>query len=181
MIDKLSWIAVYRNLFIGDVLRYRAGRSGRQDATIAHLWVDAATLAVVAIMEANTALGGQVLWVWQHGGGGPMGSSDEMLCKHCLDGLPSSMAGLMPLTATCAVVGLTLSLFALLGMFVMISGHFPGALHGLELMALVQLRTCRALRRDDAAEAMKYFVLSAHWLPVSCFTAFPCFMALPAR
>jgi 4-hydroxybenzoate polyprenyltransferase len=91
------------------------------------------------------------------------------------------MAGLMPLTATCAVVGLTLSLFALLGMFVMISGHFPGALHGPGIDGAVQLRTCRALRRDDATEAMKYFVLSAHWLPVSCFTAFPCFMALPAR
>ena len=58
----------------------------------------------------------------------------------------------------------TLSLFALLGMSVMVSaGHFLTAYIGLELLSL-SLYTMIALRRDssDAAEAaLKYFVLGA--------------------
>ena len=58
----------------------------------------------------------------------------------------------------------TLSLFALLGMFVMISGHnFLVLYMGLELMTLCSYALV-ALRRDDAQAteaAMKYFVLGA--------------------
>ena len=58
----------------------------------------------------------------------------------------------------------TLSLFALLGMFVMISGHnFLVLYMGLELMTLCSYALV-ALRRDDARAteaAMKYFVLGA--------------------
>jgi len=58
----------------------------------------------------------------------------------------------------------TLSLFSLLGMFVMISGHnFLVLYMGLELMALSSYALV-ALRRDDAQAteaAMKYFLLSA--------------------
>src|SRR5690606_29969933 len=58
----------------------------------------------------------------------------------------------------------TLALFALLGMFVMISGHnFLVIYLGLELLTLSSYALV-ALRRDDAQAteaAMKYFVLGA--------------------
>jgi NADH-quinone oxidoreductase subunit N len=67
----------------------------------------------------------------------------------------------------------TLSLFALLGMFVMISGsNFLVIYLGLELMTLCSYALV-ALRRDNAVAteaAMKYFVLGA-MASASCCTA----------
>ena len=77
----------------------------------------------------------------------------------------------------------TLGLFALLGMYVMISGHNLLIIYlGLELLALSSFALV-ALRRDDlrATEAaMKYFVLGAL---ASGFLSMACrsFTAPPAR
>ena len=168
MIDKLSWIAVYPELVLLVMACVIAlvdlgVKTPQRTLTYALTLV---TLGVVALMEANIALDGQVFY-----GFGkmvvvdPMGS--WMKCFSCIALMVTIVYG-RPYAADRDMLRggefFTLSLFSLLGMFVMISGHnFLVLYMGLELMALSSYALV-ALRRDDAQAteaAMKYFVLSA--------------------
>ena len=168
MIDKLSWITVYPEivlLLMGCVI------------ALVDLWVKTPqrsltyvltllTLAVVAAMEAAYAMDGQTLY-----GFSKMIVSDPMggwlKCFATLALMVTLVYG-RPYAADRNMLRggelFTLSLFALLGIFVMISGHnFLVIYMGLELMALCSYALV-ALRRDDATAteaAMKYFVLGA--------------------
>jgi len=168
MIDKLSWIAVYPEIILlvmGCVI------------LLADLWVKSPmrtltyvlaliTLGVVVALEASYALGGQTFY----GFGNmvvvdPMGSwlkcfSSIALMVSLVYGRPYAFDRNMLRGGEF----FTLSLFALLGMFVMISGHnFLVIYMGLELLTLCSYALV-ALRRDNATAteaAMKYFVLGA--------------------
>ena len=168
MIDKLSWIAVYPEIILlvmGCVI------------LLVDLWVKSPmrtltyvltllTLGVVAVAEATYAMGGQTFY----GFGNmvvvdPMGS--WLKCFSCVALMVSLVYGRPYAFARDMLRGgefFTLSLFALLGMFVMISGHnFLVIYMGLELLTLCSYALV-ALRRDDATAteaAMKYFVLGA--------------------
>ena len=168
MIDKLSWIAVYPEIILlvmGCVI------------LLADLWVKSpmrtltyvltlATLGVVAALEAAYALGGQTFY-----GFGKMVVVDPMgswlKCFSAIALMASLVYGRPYAFDRDMLRGgefFTLSLFALLGMFVMISGHnFLVIYMGLELLTLCSYALV-ALRRDNATAteaAMKYFVLGA--------------------
>ena len=168
MIDKLSWIAVYPEIILlvmGCVI------------LLVDLWVKSpmrtltyvltlATLGVVAALEAAYALGGQTFY-----GFGKMVVVDPMgswlKCFSCIALMVSLVYGRPYAFDRDMLRGgefFTLSLFALLGMFVMISGHnFLVIYMGLELLTLCSYALV-ALRRDNATAteaAMKYFVLGA--------------------
>ena len=168
MIDKLSWIAVYPELILlamGCVI------------LLVDLWVKSpmrtltyvltlATLGVVAALEATYAVGGQTFY-----GFGKMVVVDPMgswlKCFACIALMVSLVYGRPYAFDRDMLRGgefFTLSLFALLGMFVMISGHnFLVIYMGLELLTLSSYALV-ALRRDNATAteaAMKYFVLGA--------------------
>ena len=168
MIDKLSWIAVYPEIILlvmGCVI------------LLVDLWVKSPmrtftygltliTLGAVAALEAAYALGGQTFY----GFGNmvvvdPMGS--WLKCFSCIAVMVSLVYGRPYAFDRDMLRGgefFTLSLFALLGMFVMISGHnFLVIYMGLELLTLCSYALV-ALRRDNATAteaAMKYFVLGA--------------------
>ncbi|MHB1198367.1 MAG: NADH-quinone oxidoreductase subunit NuoN [Polaromonas sp.] len=168
MIDKLSWIAVYPEIVLlimacvivlVDLGITTPRRTGTYVLTLL-------TLAVVAIMEAFYAIGGQTFYGFSNMiVSDPMGSWLKFF---------ASIATLMtivygrPYAADRNMLRggefFTLSLFALLGMFVMISGHnFLVIYMGLELLTLSSYALV-ALRRDHATAteaAMKYFVLGA--------------------
>jgi NADH-quinone oxidoreductase subunit N len=124
------------------------------------------TLAVVAGLEAYLALSGQTLV----GFGGMIVSDPMGAWLKCF----ATVALMVTLVYARPYAGardmlrggelFTLSLFALLGMFIMISGHHFLVIYlGLELLTLSSYALV-ALRRDDvrATEAaMKYFVLGA--------------------
>ncbi len=168
MIDKLSWIAVYPEiilLVIGCVI------------LLVDLWVKSpmrtltyvltlVTLGVVAAVEAAYAVGGQTFY-----GFGKMVVVDPMgswlKCFSAIALMVSLVYGRPYAFDRDMLRGgefFTLSLFALLGMFVMISGHnFLVIYMGLELLTLCSYALV-ALRRDNATAteaAMKYFVLGA--------------------
>ena len=168
MIDKLSWIAVYPEIILlvmGCVI------------LLVDLWVKSpmrtltyvltlATLGVVAAVEAAYALGGQTFY-----GFGKMVVVDPMgswlKCFSAIALMVSLVYGRPYAFDRDMLRGgefFTLSLFALLGMFVMISGHnFLVIYMGLELLTLCSYALV-ALRRDNATAteaAMKYFVLGA--------------------
>ena len=168
MIDKLSWIAIYPEIILlvmGCVI------------LLADLWVKSpmrtltyvlilVTLGVVAALEAAYAAGGQTFY-----GFGKMVVVDPMgswlKCFSCLALMVSLVYGRPYAYDRDMLRGgefFTLSLFALLGMFVMISGHnFLVIYMGLELLTLCSYALV-ALRRDNATAteaAMKYFVLGA--------------------
>lgn len=168
MIDKLSWIAVYPEIILlvmGCVI------------LLADLWVKSPmrtltyvltliTLGVVAALEAAYALGGQTFY-----GFGKMVVVDPMgswlKCFSSIALMASLVYGRPYAFDRDMLRGgefFTLSLFALLGMFVMISGHnFLVIYMGLELLTLCSYALV-ALRRDNATAteaAMKYFVLGA--------------------
>lgn len=168
MIDKLSWITVYPEIvllimacviLLVDLGSKTAQRTGTYALTLL-------TLAVVASMEAFYAVGGQTIY-----GFGNMVVSDPMgswlKCFASIATMVSLVYG-RPYAADRGMLRggeyFTLSLFALLGMFVMISGHnFLVIYMGLELLTLSSYALV-ALRRDDATSseaAMKYFVLGA--------------------
>lgn len=168
MIDKLSWIAVYPEIvllimacviLLVDLGSKTAQRTGTYALTLL-------TLAVVATMEAFYAVGGQTIY-----GFGNMVVSDPMgnwlKCFASIATMVSLVYG-RPYSADRGMLRggeyFTLSLFALLGMFVMISGHnFLLIYMGLELLTLSSYALV-ALRRDHATSteaAMKYFVLGA--------------------
>lgn len=168
MIDKLSWIAVYPELILLVMACVIAladlyVKTPRRTVTYA---LTLLTLGVVAAMEAVYAMGGQTFY----GFGNmvvvdPMGS--WLKCFSAIALMVTIVYG-RPYAADRDMLRggefFTLSLFALLGMFVMISGHnFLVLYMGLELMTLCSYALV-ALRRDDARAteaAMKYFVLGA--------------------
>ena len=168
MIDKLSWIAVAPEIVLlvmaciillvdlGTKTRHRTGT----------YILSLLTLAAVAVMEAAYALGGETFY-----GFGKMVVVDPMgawLKFFACIALMMSMVYGRPYAAERDMLRggefFTLSLFALLGMFVMISGHnFLVIYMGLELLTLSSYALV-ALRRDNATAteaAMKYFVLGA--------------------
>ncbi len=168
MIDKLSWIAVYPDIVLLvmacaialiDLYVKSPGRTLTYILTLM-------TLGAVAVMEAFYAMGGQTFY----GFGGmvvvdPMGS--WLKCFSSVALMVTVVYG-RPYAADRDMLRggefFTLTLFALLGMFIMISAHnFLVLYMGLELMTLCSYALV-ALRRDNATAteaAMKYFVLGA--------------------
>ena len=168
MIDQLSWIAVFPEIILSAmacvILLVDLSVKSPQRTTTYILCL--LTLAGVAAIEAAYALGGETFY-----GFSKMVVVDPMgSWLKCF----ASIALMVSLVYGRPYVGdrdmlrggefFTLSLFALLGMFVMISGHnFLVIYMGLELMTLCSYALV-ALRRDNATAteaAMKYFVLGA--------------------
>ncbi len=168
MIDKLSWIAVYPEIILlvmaciillADLWVKTPKRTGTYVVTLL-------TLGAVAALQASYALGGETFY-----GFGKMVVVDPMgswlKCFSCVALMVSLVYGRHYAYDRDMLRGgefFTLSLFALLGMFVMISGHnFLVIYMGLELLTLCSYALV-ALRRDNATAteaAMKYFVLGA--------------------
>jgi NADH-quinone oxidoreductase subunit N len=168
MIDKLSWITAYPEavlLVMACVIAMvdLAVKTPMRSVTYALTML---TLAVVAWMQADLALGGQTTY-----GFGNMVVSDAMgnwlKCFATIAVMVTLVYG-RPYGAPRGMLHggefFTLSIFALLGMFVMISGNnFLVIYMGLELLTLSSYALV-ALRRDHAVSteaAMKYFVLGA--------------------
>lgn len=168
MIDSLSWATVYPELLllgmacviaIYDLFVTSPMRGSTHRLTLL-------TLAVVAVLTGYMAASGQTL----HGFGGmvvsdPMGN--WLKCFASIAMMVTLIYGRPYAGARDMLRGgemFTLSMLALLGMFVMISGHnFLVIYLGLELLTLSSYALV-ALRRDHllATEAaMKYFVLGA--------------------
>ena len=168
MIDSLSWATVYPELLllgmacviaIYDLFVTSPMRGSTHRLTLL-------TLAVVAVLTGYMASSGQTL----HGFGGmvvsdPMGN--WLKCFASIAMMVTLIYGRPYAGARDMLRGgemFTLSMLALLGMFVMISGHNFLVLYlGLELLTLSAYALV-ALRRDHllATEAaMKYFVLGA--------------------
>ena len=146
MIDKLSWIAVYPDIVLTLL-----------------------TLAVVAYMQADLALNGTTLY-----GFGNMVVSDAMgnwlKCFATIAVMVTLVYG-RPYAADRGMLRggelFTLSMFALLGMCVMISGNnFLVIYMGLELLTLSSYALV-ALRRDHATSTSCW----APWPRASCCTA----------
>ena len=168
MIDKLSWIAVYPELILlvmACVIALADLYVKTPRRTVTYV-LTLLTLGAVAVMEASYAMGGQTFY-----GFGNMVVVDPMgSWLKCFSSIALMMTIVYgrPYAADRDMLRggefFTLSLFALLGMFVMISGHnFLVLYMGLELMTLCSYALV-ALRRDDARAteaAMKYFVLGA--------------------
>jgi NADH-quinone oxidoreductase subunit N len=168
MIDKLSWITVYPELVLlvmGCLITMiDLGVVSRQ-RTFTYV-LTLLTLGAVAVMEALYASGGQTLY-----GFGNMVVSDPMgnwlKCFSALAMMVCLVYG-RPYAADRDMLRggelFTLAMFALLGIFVMISGsNFLVIYLGLELLTLSSYALV-ALRRDHATSteaAMKYFVLGA--------------------
>jgi NADH-quinone oxidoreductase subunit N len=168
MIDKLSLIAVYPELIllvmacviaIFDLGVKGPGRTPTYLLTLI-------TLAVVAALQASYASSGQTVY-----GFGNMVVSDAMgnwlKCFATLAVMVTLVYGRGYATGRDMLRGgelFTLSLFSLLGMFVMISGNnFLVIYMGIELLTLSSYALV-ALRRDSVVAteaAMKYFVLGA--------------------
>jgi NADH-quinone oxidoreductase subunit N len=168
MIDTLSWITVYPEIILLVMACVIAlvdlGVKTPLRGTTYILTL--LTLAVVAVLEAVYASQGATVY-----GFGKMVVSDPMgnwlKCFACVALMITLVYG-RPYAADRGMLRggefFTLSLFSLLGIFVMISGHnFLVLYMGLELMTLSSYALV-ALRRDDATAteaAMKYFVLGA--------------------
>ena len=168
MIDSLSWVAIYPEL----VLLAMACAIALIDLFVKSPLrglthgLSLLTLAVLALMTGTMAAGGETIK-----GFGGMVVSDPMgnwlKCFASIAMMATLIYGRPYASQRDMLRGgelFTLSLFALLGMFVMISGHnFLVLYMGLELLTLSSYALV-ALRRDDfkATEAaMKYFVLGA--------------------
>jgi NADH-quinone oxidoreductase subunit N len=168
MIDNISWVTAYPEIFLLVMACVIAlvdlgVKSPLRGLTYG---LSLLTLAVLAVWQGVQASTGVTLLGW-----GGMVISDPMgNWLKCF----AALALMVTLVYGRAYAGVrdmlrggelfTLSLFALLGMFVMISGHnFLIIYLGLELFSLSSYALV-ALRRDDAqaTEAgMKYFVLGA--------------------
>ncbi len=168
MIDKLSWIAVYPEMILlvmaCVITLFDLGvKSPRRASTYLLTLV---TLGVVALLQALYASSGETYY-----GFGNMVVSDVMgSWLKCF----ATVAVMVTLVYGRPYAGdrdmlrggemFSLSMFALLGMFVMISGNnFLVIYMGLELLTLSSYALV-ALRRDNATAteaAMKYFVLGA--------------------
>jgi NADH-quinone oxidoreductase subunit N len=168
MTDKLSWIAVYPEivlLVMACVITLTdLGVKSRQ-RTLTYV-MTLATLGFVALLQATYASGGATVYAM-----GNMVLSDPMVnwlkCFAALAVLVTLVYS-RPYAADRDMLRggelFILSLFALLGMFIMISGNnFLLIYLGLELLTLSSYALV-ALRRDNATAteaAMKYFVLGA--------------------
>ncbi len=168
MIDNLSWISVYPEiilLFMACVIALAdlAVKSPRRTATYL---LSLLTLGVVAVLQGAYAAGGATLY-----GFGNMVVSDPMgnwLKCFATIAVMVTLVYARPYAAERGMLRggelFSLSLFALLGMFVMISGNNLLVIYmGLELLTLSSYALV-ALRRDNATAteaAMKYFVLGA--------------------
>jgi NADH-quinone oxidoreductase subunit N len=168
MIDKLSWISVYPEIILllmacVITLADLGVKSPRRTTTYL---LTLLTLGVVATLQAVYATGGATLY-----GFGNMVVSDQMgnwlKCFATIAVMVTLVYG-RPYAADRDMMRggemFSLSMFALLGMFVMISGNnFLVIYMGLELLTLSSYALV-ALRRDNATAteaAMKYFVLGA--------------------
>jgi NADH-quinone oxidoreductase subunit N len=168
MIDQLSWVAVYPEVFllvmtcVISLVDLTVKSPSRRPTYVLTLL----TLACVAFLQAQNALAGQSV-----SGFGGMVVSDPMgLWLKCFAAIAMFVTLVYGRDYAArrdmlrAGDMFTLSLYALLGMFVMISGHnFLVIYLGLELLTLSSYALV-ALRRDDAKAieaAMKYFVLGA--------------------
>ncbi|MGC4397400.1 NADH-quinone oxidoreductase subunit NuoN [Hydrogenophaga sp. T2] len=168
MIDKLSWVAAYPEILLAVMACVIAlvdlgVKSPKRGAT--HV-LTLLTLAVVALLLGVAASGGQTIV-----GFGGMIVSDPMgnwlKCFGALALMVTLVYGRGYASQRDMLRGgelFSMSLLALLGMFVMISGHnFLVIYLGLELLTLSSYALV-ALRRDNIAAteaAMKYFVLGA--------------------
>jgi len=168
MLDKLSWISVYPEIILLTMACVIAlvdlgVHSPRRTATYL---LSMLTLAVVAALQASYASGGATVY-----GFGNMVVSDPMgnwlKCFATLAVMVTLVYG-RPYGADRGMLRggelFSLSLFALLGMSIMISGNNFLVLYlGLELLTLSSYALV-ALRRDNATAteaAMKYFVLGS--------------------
>jgi NADH-quinone oxidoreductase subunit N len=168
MIDNISWVTAYPEIFLLVMACVIAlvdlgVKSPLRGATYLMSLV---TLGVVAVWQGLMASTGETLLGW-----GGMVISDPMgnwlKCFAAVALMVTLVYGRAYAAERDMLRGgelFTLSLFALLGMFIMISGHnFLIIYLGLELFSLSSYALV-ALRRDDeqATEAaMKYFVLGA--------------------
>lgn len=168
MIDKLSWISVYPEIILLIMacviaLADLGVKSPRRTQTYL---LSLLTLAIVAALQASYAVGGVTVY-----GFGNMVVSDPMgnwlKCFATIAVMVTLVYG-RPYAADRDMLRggemFSLSLFGLLGIFVMISGNnFLVIYLGLELLTLSSYALV-ALRRDNATAteaAMKYFVLGA--------------------
>ena len=168
MIDNISWLAVYPEIVLLVMACVIAlvdlgVNSPRRTATYVLTML---TLAVVAALEGVYASSGNTFY-----GFGNMVVSDAMgnwlKCFATIAVMVTLVYG-RPYAADRDMLRggemFTLSMFALLGMFIMISGNnFLVIYLGLELLTLSSYALV-ALRRDNATAteaAMKYFVLGA--------------------
>ncbi len=168
MIDKLSLLAVFPELILlvmGCVILIfdLAVKDAMRTPTYVLTLV---TLAVVAALEASDASAGQTVYAF-----GNMVVNDAMghwlKCFASLALMTTLVYGRAYAAAREMLLGgelFTLSLFSLLGMFVMISGNnFLVIYMGVELLTLTSYALV-AMRRDHTVSteaAMKYFVLGA--------------------
>ena len=168
MIDKLSWITVYPELVLlvmGCIIAMIDLGVVSRRRTLTYV-LTLVTLGVVAFMQALYASGEATLY-----GFGNMVVSDPMgnwlKCFSTLAMMVCLVYG-RPYAAERDMMRggemFTLAIFALLGIFVMISGsNFLVIYLGLELLTLCSYALV-ALRRDHTSSteaAMKYFVLGA--------------------
>jgi NADH-quinone oxidoreductase subunit N len=168
MIDKLSWVTIYPEIVLLVMaciiaLVDLSDTSPRRTRTYV---LTLLTLLVVAVLTGMAALDGKTSY-----GFGGMVVSDSMgnwlKCFSTIALMVTLVYG-RPYAADREMLRggelFTISMFALLGMFVMISGsNFLLIYLGLELLTLSSYALV-ALRRDNAVAseaAMKYFVLGA--------------------
>lgn len=168
MIDKISWITVYPEIILmvmacAIALLDLGVKSAQRGATYA---LTLLTLAVVAALQGVYASNGATYY-----GFGNMLVSDSMgnwLKCFATVAMMVTLVYARPYAAQRDMLRggelFTLSLFALLGMFIMISGNnFLVIYLGLELLTLPSYALV-ALRRSNATAteaAMKYFVLGS--------------------
>ena len=168
MIDKISWITVYPEIILavmGCVIALVDLGVKSTQRTLTYV-LTLITLGVVALIQAMYASGGETRY-----GFGNMVVSDAMgnwlKCFASVAVMATLVYG-RPYAAVRDMLRggelFSLSMFSLLGMFVMISGNnFLVLYMGLELLTLCSYALV-ALRRDNATAteaAMKYFVLGA--------------------
>jgi NADH-quinone oxidoreductase subunit N len=168
MIDKLSWVAAYPEILLLTMacviaLVDLAVKTPLRGVTY---FLTLLTLAVIAVLLGMSASSGKTVY----GFGGMIVSDPMGNWLKCF----ASIAMMVTLVYGRGYAGqrdmlrggelFSLGMLALLGMFVMISGHnFLVIYLGLELLTLSSYALV-ALRRDDAQAteaAMKYFVLGA--------------------
>lgn len=168
MIDKLSWIAIYPEivLLVMACIIALVDLSSNDPRRTRTYILTLLTLVVVAYLTGANAVSGQTIY-----GFGNMVVNDPMgnwlKCFSCVALMVTLVYG-RPYAADRDMLRggemFTLSMLALLGMFVMISGsNFLLIYLGLELLTLSSYALV-ALRRDNAVAseaAMKYFVLGA--------------------
>ena len=168
MIDNISWLSIYPEivlLVMGCVITLvdLSVKSARRTGTYVLTML---TLAVVAIMQANYAASGNTFYGW-----GNMVVSDAMgnwLKCFATVAMMVTLVYARPYAADRDMLRggelFSLSTFALLGMFIMISANNLLLVYlGLELLTLASYALV-ALRRDHSPAteaAMKYFVLGS--------------------